>query len=229
MKTQIAFVLLLLTLVTAVEAEAQVNHIYPPLETKAVNLGQGCRIKVDLPKGVEYGVHYETPIEKTESSGGRLWFNLMNPPPNLGEWYFVLFCYHISNYNASIPHMVLWDDKTKKWILNPSQDNAPFRLQEAHFKLFQIKTRTAQGWLATYDDINGEEKFRQRNLYICLFRNERAICSGRIEAGNLDDIRRQPHADRTIYILNFIKNIKFMEDAPPLLGSIELYQKSDRR
>jgi hypothetical protein len=216
MKPQIILILILLTLASTVEAGGQASQIYPPLKSNVINLGQGCRIRIDLPKGIDYGVRYETPIEKRETSGGSFWFSLMNPPPNSENWSFGFICHHIVNYNARGHHMEVWDDKAKRWVLNPVWENDPYLLSETHFRIFQIKTHTAQGWITIYDDFNGEEKIRKRNLQFCVFRNERAICSGEIEAGNLEDIRRQPHVDHRVpYILKIVNSIEFLEDAPP--------------
>jgi hypothetical protein len=228
MKTQIAFVLLLLTLVTAVEAQAQVNHIYPPLETATINLGPGCRIHIDLPKGIDYKYYYKMPpMEGMGSHGGRLWFYLQKPLPNSGEWDFSLFCSYISyidNHDFPEFDMVLWDDKTQKWIDAYQQNRLdPLFLPEAHFRTFQIKTRTAHGWLVTYDHFTGEEKFRGRNLSFCLYRNERVICNnGGTDAGSLYSIRRQPLADFTPYVLKIVESIEFLEDAdaPPLSHNV---------
>jgi hypothetical protein len=221
--TKILAVIVLLSHVSLAYATDSSEKMYPPLESVIENLGQGCRIKVDLPSHAPCSsCCYKTPskhdpeypVVGRDREGGDIRIYLMNLPQGPKVWSIDFTCYH-SDYAELIHKMVYFDNESNRWVLNQHEDYDAFRLPEANFHLYQIKTQTGYGWLATHDETYGEESSRIRNLVYCIFHDERAIC-GSSDVGYPETIRRNPITDRTSYVLRMVKSIEFLEDVPPI-------------
>ena len=193
MKTVISIIVAFVALVPATKGEESERFGYPPLEAIIANLGQGCRIKVDLPKDVEYWSNYETPSKNSStleevlwSRGGALWLSFKNPPPPYWhqEWLLDFSCYHAEEAKYIYEGMLL-NNATQEWVLNlhkeesyhrPEYDiSGPiselthqyydnFQVPEVNLKIYQIKNHTNQGWLTTYDNTFGGREFQKFHL-----------------------------------------------------------------
>jgi hypothetical protein len=224
MRIQIFAIIVLLNFVPLACATDSSERAYPPLKPVIENLGQGCRIKIDLPVDhhtpcyscykTPFKFDPEYPVKNHELDGGDIRIYLMNLPHWPGNWSIDFTCYH-SSYAEFIYKMVRFDNKIHRWILNSHNDYDAYRLPEANFRIRQIKTKTGYGWLATHDETYGEKNSRIRNLVYCVFHDERAIC-GSSDVGYPETIRHNPIADRTPYVLRMVKSIEFLEDVPPI-------------
>jgi hypothetical protein len=223
MYIRIFTIIFLLNFVPLAYATDSSEKSYPPLKNVIENLGQGCRIKIDLPINHNTPCYtcYKTPpkfdpkypVKYYDPDGEDMRIYLMDPPYWSGIWSIDFTCYH-SSYAEFLYKMAQFDNKAKRWILNSHKDYDAYRSPEANFNLHQIKTKTGHGWLATHDETYGEENSRIRNLVYCVFHDERAIC-GSSNVGYLESIRSNPIADRTPYVLRMVKSIEFLEDVLP--------------
>ncbi|MFL9927672.1 hypothetical protein PQR62_25625, partial [Herbaspirillum lusitanum] len=57
-----------------------------------------------------------------------------------------------------------------------SGDERDKKLHSKGTKVYQLKALNSQGYVVTVDDINGDPKTRDREMYYCLIRPPKAVC-----------------------------------------------------
>ncbi|MFL9927648.1 hypothetical protein PQR62_25505 [Herbaspirillum lusitanum] len=99
--------------------------------------------------------------------------------------------------------------------------NSGKRLWEAYFsgnernrellskgtKVYQLQAINSQGYVVTVDDINGDPKTRDREMYFCLVRPPKAIC-GQGRAMRLS----KPKSDFLPLAMEILRSVEFIDD-----------------
>ncbi|NMG74729.1 hypothetical protein [Aromatoleum diolicum] len=172
-------------------------------------MGQGCRIKIDLPAKERYGFNYaEIPEAGPFGAGGNGGISVINPPYWPGYWHLQFTCYS-KDAELAKDDLIVWGEAAERWIPNPDGWPVPPAMR---FTIYEVKTPNASGWAHTTDDTAVAEERAERRLRYCIYHDERAICGGST-VGNLLTITRHPQADRTPYVLEILRSIEFLDDA----------------
>ena len=169
------------------------------------NLGPGCRFSATIPHTSNISARYDS--AEPFGSGG---LGIDKLPPPQDHWGVDFHCSRSDqdfvNSGWAISHGDSWrlnDNPTNKLLL--SFDTLRF---------YEIEFVQSNGWVITYDETFGEEKFRQRTLSYCVVRLEKAIC-GESKVGYLESIKKHRRADLTPYVLEILKSMVFLEDVAP--------------
>ena len=133
-----------------------------------------------------------------------------------GVWYFGLMCYSSSESDVREDWAVPTFDG--KWRLNFDRDTQQ-SLPAGVLRFYELTAKNSRGWAVAVDDIIGDERLRQRRLSYCLIREPKAICGGG-DMGYLRDFRRHKDADLTPRMLDLLRSIEFLEDAPPTVEPV---------
>jgi len=188
-------------------AQSRVKSAFPATSTAAVaNFGPGCRFKVGQPATSRFDVTY---ARVSGWGGGMFVLNDLKFLP--GEWFFGFACYSASEDHVregwAIPSL------NGGWMLRKSESSEQLLPLRA-LRFYELTAKNSRGWAVAVDDISGDERFRQRELFYCLVRSSKAICGGGY-MGYLRDFQRHKDADLTPRILDLLRGIEFLEDAPP--------------
>ncbi|WP_284335937.1 hypothetical protein [Comamonas sp. NoAH] len=178
------------------------------LEAQIVNIGPGCRIKLDIPKGAKLGQGYQN-----KQYRGMAGFSIKMPKyfSHNGDWSFSFNCYHTYEKNFQ----EVWKDRSPK-------NGVKFIIEKGRKKFtddegatyFSVQSVNAEGWALTYDDTTGEERLRLRHLWYCVKAKESAIC-GSSDIGYIDFINNKKNIDIASYAFRVLESIEFLEDVPP--------------
>ena len=173
------------------------------------NLGPGCRFSATIPRSSTVSARYAS----TEPFGsGGLGLDKLPPPQNY--WGVDFHCSR-SDQDFVIAGWAISDGD--EWKLNDNTTNNLLLGLNA-LRFYQIKFVQSNGWVVTYDDTFGDERFRQRTLSYCIVRLEKAIC-GESKVGYLESIKKNRKADLTPYVLKILKSMNFLEDIAPADGN----------
>jgi hypothetical protein len=171
----------------ATSARSATKPVFPKLEASAIaNFGPGCRIKVGQPATATFPF-----ISGTEPNlgGGTLVLQDLRFMP--GTWFFGLGCYQVGDGQVREGWAVPSSDG--KWRLNDDEATRQL-LPLGALRFYELNSRNSRGWAVAVDDISGNERSRQGELFYCLVRGPKAICGGGY-MGNLRDFRRHKDAD----------------------------------
>ncbi|MGJ7580799.1 hypothetical protein ACSFA3_11520 [Variovorax sp. RHLX14] len=186
---------------------ADLKSIYfSPTSSQTFNLGPGCRFSATIPRTSSVSARYDS--AEPFGSGG-LGIDKLSLPQN---YWGVDF--HCSRSDQDFVNSGWAISDGGRWKLN---DNATNRLllRLKALRFFKIEGIQFNGWVVTYDDTFGDEKFRQRTLSYCVVRLEKAIC-GESKVGFLESIEKSRRLDLTPYVLEILKSIYFQEDVVPI-------------
>lgn len=169
------------------------------------NLGPGCRFSATIPRTSIVSARYAS--AEPFGSGG-LGIDKLPPPQ---DYWGVDF--HCSRSDQDFVNAGWAISDGDGWKLNENTtNNLLLSLNALHF--YEIEFVQSNGWVVTYDDSFGDEKFRQRTLSYCIVRLEKAIC-GESKVGYLESIKKNRKSDLTPYVLKILKSMYFLEDIAP--------------
>jgi hypothetical protein len=189
------------------QSRSRADPVFPETSTFVVaNFGPGCRVKVAQPDTSRFDVTYG---QESGEGGGSLVLNDLRYLR--GEWSFGLVCYSASEEHVRGGWAVRASDGG--WTLHKNESSEQL-LPLGALRFHELAAKNSRGWAVDVDDISGDERFRRRELFYCLIRGSKAICGGGY-MGYLRDFQRHKNADLTPRILDLLRNIEFMEDAPP--------------
>jgi hypothetical protein len=180
-----------------------------PTKTALIDMGPGCRIRLQVPQKAGYGG-----IPPDGGFPGRGGITIENPlnlkrKTYIEPLYLRFFC-----HDADDP--VVTDGWGKRlpsgeWVASVSPSDEP--LLKGALRAHQVHSVNASGWAVAVDDVIGDERYRLRRLYYCVIRASKAVC-GDSEMGYLPEIRRHPARDLTPYALRILRSIEFVDEAP---------------
>ncbi|WP_284335936.1 hypothetical protein [Comamonas sp. NoAH] len=178
------------------------------LDAQIANLGPGCRIKIDIPKGAKLAQgcqneHYRGMAGFSIEIGSNFSHN--------GEWGFDFECFTTKEKQFQ----EIWTDITPKNDVDFIISNGKKKFIDVdNTTFFAVDSVNAQGWAITYDGTVGEERFRLRNLMYCIKTIKSAIC-GNSKIGYIDFTNNKKNIDIPSYAFRILESIEFLEDAPP--------------
>jgi hypothetical protein len=188
-------------------AQARARPDFPKTSTPTIaNFGPGCRIQVAQPSASRFDITY---ARESGWGGGMFVLNDLKFLP--GEWFFGLVCYAASAGHVREGWAV--PSSSGGWALRKSESSEQLLPLRA-LRFYELTAKNSRGWAVAVDDISGDERFRQRELSYCLIRDSKAVCGGGY-MGYLRDFQRHKDADLTPRILDLLRNVEFLEDAPP--------------
>ncbi|WP_157451409.1 hypothetical protein [Caldimonas taiwanensis] len=192
-------------------------------KTAMLDMGPGCRIKLQVPASADYGA--VGPKPGYEGEGGITIENPLNLKRKtyIEPLYLRFFCHDADPEALSEGDPLSYDASTHTWRkdmeklygLYVDPDRAFKKKLDQAVRIYEMKSVNAQGFAYTLDDVTGEESTRRRVLHYCLFRDKKAVCSGwDTRMGYLPEIRRHPARDLTPYALRILRSIEFVDEAP---------------
>ncbi|WP_284335935.1 hypothetical protein [Comamonas sp. NoAH] len=177
-------------------------------EEQIANLGPGCRIKLDIPKEAKLGQGYQNKQYRGMAGFSTGKFENFS---NDGEWSFDFECYSTEEEQFKVS----WKNRSPKEHVNFVIEDGRKKFKNEEGSTFiPVKSVNAEGWVLTFDDTTGEERFRSRYLRYCIKAQESAIC-GSSNIGYIHFINNKKNIDITSYAFKVIESIEFLEDAPP--------------
>jgi hypothetical protein len=193
-------------------AQSRGSPAFPETSTPTIaNFAPGCRIRVAQPATSRFDVTFR--LESGWGGGAFVLDDLKFLP---GKWFFGLVCYSASEGHVRKGWAVPTFDG--KWRLNDDEGTQQL-LPLGALRFYELTAKNSRGWAVAVDDISGDERFRQRKLSYCLIRELKAICGGG-DMGYLRDFRRHKDADLTPRMLDLLRSIEFLEDAPPTVEPV---------
>ncbi|MFL9927642.1 hypothetical protein PQR62_25450 [Herbaspirillum lusitanum] len=97
--------------------------------------------------------------------------------------------------------------RTGIWETHFSGNKRDRRLLEKKTKVYQIQAVNSQGYAVTVDDINGDPKTRDREMYFCLLRPPKAVC------GNGPAMRlSKPETNILPQLFELLRSVEFIDD-----------------
>ncbi|GIX24420.1 MAG: hypothetical protein KatS3mg122_3232 [Caldimonas sp.] len=194
-----------------------------PTKTALIDMGPGCRIRLQVPQKAGYGG-----IPPDGGFPGRGGITIENPlnlkrKTYIEPLYLRFFCHDADPEALSEGDPLSYDASTHTWRkdmeklygLYVDPDRAFKKKLDQAVRIYEMKSVNAQGFAYTLDDVTGEESTRRRVLHYCLFRDKKAVCSGwDTRMGYLPEIRRHPARDLTPYALRILRSIEFVDEAP---------------
>lgn len=199
------FLMALLAFQPDLHAASLNSRYFPSTSSQTLNLGPGCRFSAAIPHTSIISARYDS--AEPFGSGG---FGIEKLLPPQNYWGVDFHCSR-SDQDFVNSGWVISDNGT--WKLNENDTNRLLLSLKA-LRFFRIELVQFNGWVVTYDDTFGDEKFRQRTLSYCVVRREKAIC-GESKVGYLDSIKKNGRADLTSYVLKILESIYFLEDVAP--------------
>ncbi len=189
-----------------------------PTNTAVLDMGPGCRIKLQVPAIAEYGA--VGPKPGYEGEGGITIENPLNLKRKtyIEPLYLRFFCRDADPEALSESAPLRYDARSQTWrkdmqklynlYIEPDQS---FKRQlDRAVRTYEMKSVNADGFAFTLDDVIGDERGRLRYFRYCLLKGPKAIC-GQTDVGLLTDIRRNPRNDLTPYALKILRSIEFIE------------------
>lgn len=201
-----------------VEAKQTAKTEYSPSETNIVNLGPGCRIKIDLPSnGVVTQSYLAEPSRST--GGGKMTLIVKLPGFRNAQETLGLSCFY-SESEAVTNRLVVRDTASGQWRLTDEQ-RMYYGMTAGVPPLYTVESVNADGWAVRYA---GEGEFPELVLDFCLFHGQRAICGSfgvgwekrsirRLGNGSYQTIYR-PVVDHSPYALQLLRSVQFIDDVP---------------
>jgi hypothetical protein len=188
--------------------QSRAKPVFPGTSTPVIaNFGPGCRVKVTQPDTSRFDVTSMRESRAREAES----FVLNDLRYMRGEWFFGLVCYAASEEHVRKGWAVPTPDGG--WTLHKNESSEQL-LPLGALRFHELTAKNSRGWAVDVDDISGDERFRRREFFYCLIRGSKAICGGGY-MGYLRDFQRHKDADLTPRILDLLRNIEFLEDAPP--------------
>jgi hypothetical protein len=172
------------------------------------NFGPGCRIKILIPERSDFKAYYSS--ENNLGSGGLI----VSGMPYQEDRSLVGFNCYRADYGPVNNGWAIFKPN-EGWHPNIDQSTAQLISLKA-FRYYDLISRNSTGWAVSVDDTFGDERFRSRKFSYCLIYKSKAVCDQDIKTGYLPDIKRNKRADLTPYILDLLRTVEFLEDAPPL-------------
>lgn len=192
------FCLLVLTL-----SACATQKVDESLHTNTIEISDCGTIKIDLTSWV---VLY--------SSGFIIYHPLaedVNPTPDVQ---FTFKCYSANDENVVNNTIVSFNDTTQLWELNPDllskyKDKDILENVKKLNKVYQLKTKNAQGWILTHPSMVGN--YPTRELSFCLIDklNQKALCG----SGDVEYFPDDPEVTKINYepfVLKFLQSIEFI-------------------
>lgn len=192
----------------------------PLLTAAKANFGPGCNLELRIPVSAEFPITYSTSSGRGGSS--IILERLPMPPYSIGSLYLGMGCHDIDTPDLFGSDPVRYDENQKQWVRDLSvalkswdsggglRPDEVFAIDES-IRVHALKNINSQGFAYTVDDWTGEETTRTRRLRYCLFRGRVALC-GRGDVAILID---GPKGDLTPYVLEILRSVEFLPDAPP--------------
>ena len=193
-----------------------------PTKAAVLDMGPGCRIKLQVPSIAEYGA--VRPKPGYEGEGG---ITIENPlklkrKTYIEPFYLRFICHDADPEALSQSAPLRYDARAQTWrkdmqklydlYIEPSPSFK--RALDRAVRIHEMKSVNAQGFAYTLDDVTGEESTRRRVLYYCLMHGPKAVCNSfDTRMGYLPDIQRNPRNDLTPYALKILRSIEFLDDA----------------
>jgi hypothetical protein len=183
------------------------------------DMGRGCNITMKFPiseKGRLIG-------DRETRSGGLS----VRPIPEswkskLGELYIDLNCKTAIEPDAEGAKLIdsgaKYNRQTKQWEKHLDSWFSPGDLidpesrvdADKETRLINIHAVNSRGYAQLTYQSFGEERFRLRQMYFCLFRSERALCGH----GNVAYLGDGARGDLTPHVLKILESVKFLDDVP---------------
>lgn len=88
-----------------------------------------------------------------------------------------------------------------------------YQLYDQATRLYNIVAVNSNGYVATEEDVIGDEEKRERRLNFCVFHGSKALCG----MGSVAYLADGSKGDLTPYALEMIRSIEFLEDIAPVL------------
>jgi hypothetical protein len=208
---------------SAAMANARTPTQEEPTNTAVLDMGPGCRIKLQVPTKAEYGA--VGPKPGYEGEGGITVENPLNLKRNAYiEPFYLRFICHDADPRALSrglpvrydPHANVWRrDMQNLYDSNGVDLDDDFKKTlEGAVRFYELRSVNASGFAVTQDDVIGDENTRRRVLDYCLFHDKKAVCSSfDTRMGYLPQIRRNPKNDLTPYALKILRSIEFIDEA----------------
>lgn len=193
------------------------------MQSTQINLGNDCRVGVTLPTSM-----------KRNEQGSLVWYPMPSWWKSKNSDYFQLNIQCISSSSGDLPSTLasfdvtknLWTkDKSyfKKSILevlhDPRNTSAAYQPKNENeyidkvYKatdIFDLKTSNAHGWAEVAWVVPSGDLNDNRSLSFCLFHVSKAVCG----TANVAKRSDSPNNDLTKYVLEILRSIEFLEDAP---------------
>ncbi len=181
-----------------------------PTKTMLLDMGEGCRIRVEAPIEAQGGALRAQPDKNVQ---GRANIGITSPPRAKKAPYEDVFglrfsCFDISNEVVQSG----WATKNTdgSWRLNLSPHDKTY-YKPGNIAIHEVATPNASGWAVHVDDMIGDERARRRRLFYCVTHEEKAVC-GNSFMGYLPEIHRHSKNDLTPYALRILRSIEFLDD-----------------
>lgn len=190
-----------------------------PTHKVQADYGVGCRISVALPISQDGGLG----ADAATGLGGMA----VNPLPKAWASKLDALGFGIScNPAEELDRPQTWgilDAKSQRWIENPESMRKELKASTNAYErnladriiattnIYDIRAVNSHGWVETFEDLTGDERFRKRSLVFCLFESSKVLC-GRGDVAYLNDGKR---GDLTPIALKIIQSIEFLPDVKP--------------
>lgn len=199
---------------TGMHVFSYANSPASPLNTHTgyVNLGPGCHVRGAMPFDGTMGGSYRA--QSGENGGG---FSIGKFPKKYGatELQVNMQCYNSADLHFPKGLNVRFDSTKKIWVKDFSErsyadDAESYKKLDKASRVYNIQAKNSNGYVYTEDDLIGEEWQRDRNMHFCLLRPPKALC-GDAPVMRLND----PKSNVLPYVLQILRSIEFIDDAPP--------------